>query len=106
MALFRCGTAPINIELGRYIGVPADQRFCIYCVNSVEDEIHVILNCPLYSSVRRDLFTLAAYHNPAFVNLSDDDKIIYVFTECNLVSKCAKTCKIILDKRNQQVYRF
>ena len=38
MARFRCGIAPINIELGLYVNVPADQRFCHFCDNCIEDE--------------------------------------------------------------------
>ena len=28
----------INIELGRYVGIPVNNRFCMFCENCVEDE--------------------------------------------------------------------
>ena len=39
MAKFRCGIAPINIEIGRYYGISANKRFCHLCSDVVEDEI-------------------------------------------------------------------
>ena len=42
MAKFRCGIAPINIEIGRYYGISANKRFCHLCSDVVEDEIHVV----------------------------------------------------------------
>ena len=56
LAKFRSGTAPIRIEIGRYINVPIENRICNYCesigVNIVEDERHVLLECPLYNDLR------------------------------------------------------
>ena len=40
---FRCGVAPINIELCRYrlARIPVEERVCSHC-NEVEDESHVL----------------------------------------------------------------
>ena len=48
MACFRCGIVPINIELGRYVNVPADQRFCHVIDNCIEDEVHTVVRCRMY----------------------------------------------------------
>ena len=100
MAKFRCGTPPINIELGRYISVPANERFCNFCQDMVEDEAHVILHCSLYNSVRNDLFTHAVYLNDNFMSLNDNAKLHYLFTNSHISVKCAKTCQNILSIRN------
>ena len=34
-AKFRCGVAPLQIELGRYIGQPEYNRLCPMCQNDV-----------------------------------------------------------------------
>ena len=52
---FRSGVAPINLELGRYLGIPVNNRFCNFCENCVEDEKHVLLSCPMYNGVRQAL---------------------------------------------------
>ena len=51
-AKFRCGVAPIKIETGRYGAnrVPPEERLCMQC-SRIEDEFHVIMQCPLYDDV-------------------------------------------------------
>ena len=52
-AKFRCGVAPINIELLRYglARIPVEERFCSHC-NEVKEESHVLMYCPLYDDIR------------------------------------------------------
>ena len=52
-AKFICWVAPLKIETGRYRvnRVPAEERLCVAC-NSVEDEFHVLMKCPLYRDAR------------------------------------------------------
>ena len=40
MAQLRGSTAPLEIEIGRYVGIPAEQRICKLCRGAVEDEVH------------------------------------------------------------------
>ena len=51
-AKFRCGVAPIMLEIGRYSNLPVENRVCPCCADCVETESHIILHCPLYSDVR------------------------------------------------------
>ena len=56
-AKFRCGVAPINIELCRYglARIPVEERVCSHC-NEVEDESHDCIDvCPLYNDIRDQL---------------------------------------------------
>ena len=47
------GTLPLNIETGRYRGVPQSKRLCLCCDQKmVEDEAHVFFKCPKYSEIR------------------------------------------------------
>ena len=55
IALFRCGAAPIRLETGRYTNLPENERVCFNCKDCVEDEMHVLLKCPVYNNVRNDL---------------------------------------------------
>ena len=61
---FRCGTFPINIELGRYrnLKIPLDNRLCNVCErHAIEDEKHFLLECSGYNILRHELFTNLTY---------------------------------------------
>ena len=53
---FRCGVAPIRVEIGRYERLALEDRHCFNCSNQVEDEEHVLLHCPIYQEIRQTLF--------------------------------------------------
>jgi hypothetical protein len=49
----------LEIERGRRAKpklIPANERVCRHCKDKVEDELHFITECPLYSQPRADLF--------------------------------------------------
>ena len=52
LAKFRCGMAPLKIETGRYSQTPICERICFNCTKLVEDEIHVLILCLVYQSIR------------------------------------------------------
>ena len=89
MVRFRCGIAPINIELGRYVNVPADKRFCHFCDNCIDDEVHTIVRCPMYAKVRNELFTQASYFNNDFIQ-NDIDKLILLFSDKRIAGSVLK----------------
>lgn len=100
---FRCGVAPLKIETGRYERKNLDERVCFNC-NILEDEKHVLLNCPLYEDLRHALFIDILCHNDMFLNLSDEEKFIYMFKNTNICNIVAKTCNNILTRRNSILY--
>jgi hypothetical protein len=58
MTRFRTSNHKLQIEIGRYTipKTPINDRTCKNCnLNSVEDELHCLLNCPKYSHLRREL---------------------------------------------------
>ena len=59
-ATFRCGVAPVRIKTDRYEGLELNRRICPLCKNGIEDEIHVMLHCPVYSNLRKVLLDKAA----------------------------------------------
>lgn len=71
MANFRSSSHSLMIEKGRHIGLPRDERFCLYCKNIVEDEYHFVFICPLYTELRNTYLpkkyfsvpTLNRFHN-------------------------------------------
>ncbi len=50
IAKFRLSAHKLKIETGRYNKTPVESRLCENCINnSIEDELHFLFNCPLYS---------------------------------------------------------
>ena len=95
LAKFRYGVAPINIELGRYIGNPPEQRTCPKCPDSVETEIHVLLECELYSDLRCVLIEAA---NTCVNDFYDLSVYCLIMNHHYLQILCAKTCFLILQR--------
>jgi hypothetical protein len=104
MALFRCGVAPIRLETGRYENLSIHERTCFNCTDTVEDEIHVMLHCPLYLQFREDLFESARTIVNNFDNLSDVEKMHNVFVNPFLTKFTAKACFNILKHRRLLLY--
>ena len=104
LAKFRCGVAPLKIETGRYERIPHDQRFCFSCANKVEDEIHVLTECPLYDDLRHVLYQKAADSSGTFIHLSDNEKMCFVLSNREISKTSAKTCYEILNRRRTLLY--
>ena len=98
LAKFRTGTAPLRIETGRYELLPVNERRCFNC-NAVEDELHVLIHCPLYEDIRCDLFNNAISVCDMFNYFTDIEKMCYILSNPNIVKDSAKTCWLILERR-------
>ena len=105
IAKFRTGVAPLRLETGRYEGLAVNQRTCFNCNESVESEQHVLLNCPLYEDLQQTMFNQAFNINSGFYSLSDEEKLIFLFTSKDMIKTVAKTCKDILDRRRRFLYK-
>jgi hypothetical protein len=97
-AKFRCGVAPLRLETGRYEGLAIEDRLCPFC-NMVETESHVLLNCDIYDDFRNELFHKAVNILPRFNNLTNQEKIEFIFTNFGMIRISAKTCFNILQRR-------
>ena len=66
LAAFRLSAHNLVIERGRHINVPRENRICRLCsMSMVESEFHVLLVCPRYSDIRRDLLPSTAWPSVA-----------------------------------------
>ena len=105
-AKFRCGTAPIKLEVGRYEGLDVKDRICPLCHNGVEDEMHVLLECNVYNDIRCELLKdLSVIHSDILTYSKEE--ILKCVLNCNtdfIVKKCAKACNAILSLRQQLLY--
>lgn len=106
-AKFRCGVAPIRLETGRYERLPQEQRICFNCQLEIENEEHVLLNCPLYNDLRRHMLNILSEEFPDIERRADQDRLTAILN-CKLnrsVRTCAKTCFEILRKRRDLLYK-
>ena len=60
MILKLCGgTAPLQVEMGRWRGVKREERICKECNSGeVEDVSHWLLRCPTWNSQRQSLMKM------------------------------------------------
>lgn len=79
VAKLRCGILQLHIESGRFNQTPLEERTCEICQsNSVEDEIHFVCVCPVYSDLRVKLYTSMLEQFPNLQNLSNMDKFVCI----------------------------
>ena len=53
MTKLRLSDHKLMIETGRHNNITKQLRFCPFCINKVEDEIHFILECHCYKALRK-----------------------------------------------------
>ena len=90
LARLRGGSAPLEIETGRYVGTPADQRVCKLCHSGVEDELHFVLTCPSLDADRQVLFNFMRNLVQSYELLSLEEKLCSVMLVSNNDRKVAK----------------
>ena len=80
LSRFRCSSHDLCIETGRHENVPAEHRFCKYCIPSVvEDEYHFLAICPHYNDLR-------TRHLPEWFRINPSyDKFISLLSSKNAV---------------------
>lgn len=105
LAKFRCGTAPIRVETGRYGSnrLPVNERVCFNCINQVEDEYHVLMECPLYDDLREDLMRTANSLLTDFDAQNSYEQFSTLLSNEIVIYYTAKTLCYIL-KRHQTLY--
>jgi hypothetical protein len=75
----------LNIEQMRYSSIdariPPEQRLCSQCnLKEIEDELHFITICPMYSSIRQEFFLKAEQLSKHFKSLNTAEKFHWLMT--------------------------
>ena len=77
IAKFRLGVLALNVEVGPYTKIPRENRLCVMCnMGHVENEIHVLFDCPMYQVMRESLFEKAIRHLASFNEVDIYEKIL------------------------------
>ena len=95
LSRLRLSNHKLCIETGRHLRpkLERSKRKCFICKNKIEDEIHFVVNCPLYSSERNILFHTIRYTSKHFDRLNtDEQKFIFIMTneDTNVMKQLAK----------------
>ena len=81
IAKLRTSSHKLNIEAGRYKNIKLENRLCTCCTqNKIEDEIHFLIQCPAYTIERTILYDRAKSVCSGFMNLTDENKFIWLLT--------------------------
>ena len=108
LAMLRLSTHPLKIEIGRYHNISRQNRTCDYCnLNDIENEIHFMTCCTLYSNIRNKLYQeLNGIGNSNWLSCDSDEKILCYLLQprdiqtAKLVIAYIKSC---LETRKKQL---
>lgn len=96
---FRLSNHALQIEKGRHSNIARNQRFCPFCLTSVETEQHFLLHCRKYDMGREKLFRELAVTVPRISHLSEKEKFFEIMTNSTCLQKTAKFVSISFDIR-------
>ena len=98
LAKLRLGVLALRIETGRYEypKLPEEQRSCLICgQDTVENEIHFLIYCPVYNEKRTELYN--SVDRLDFPTMTDIRKVQYLTSDENIVKR---TAQYIVDSWN------
>ena len=68
------------IETGRHKNIPKELRFCPFCPCAVETEIHFLLLCPVYNSLRSEMMLPINILKPSFIFYTNEEKFHFLLS--------------------------
>ena len=95
LAKVRCGVAPIQLEIGGYMGQSEEDRICPLCKRGIESECHVVIECELYDDLRTELLHKALANIDNFIILSPIEQFTTLMSCVKLQTlwaSCSKQC--------------
>jgi hypothetical protein len=63
-----------------FLWQPCLLTICCFCSGVIEDETHVLLNCPFYDDFRENLFNVAKCCIVDFMSFNNEEKIMLLFS--------------------------
>ena len=100
MTRLRLSSHSLHIETGRHRNIQRQDRICTLCNNNtVEDETHVLINCPVYHDIRPEV----VHRTTLNLNLCDLDKTVKILKSgdvkniAKFIHQLFKTREIMLD---------
>ena len=105
LARLRCGILPLEIEVGRYNGIPEERRICKLCdLGVVESELHFLFKCPINHNLRQEFINTVKNSYPDVARLPDTSKF-QVIKNSDVVKDTARYVYSALMRRHDCLYR-
>ena len=88
----RLSNHPLMIEKGRHLRIPKHLRMCPFCLNTVEDEVHFLIDCKCFVEHKKqfineiNIFLRDRY----FLQRSSVEQFIAIITNVDMSSALAK----------------
>ena len=79
----------------RFENLPVENRIYCFCLDFIEDETHVILNYPFCDYLLENVFNVAKHCMVDFMSFNNEEKIMFLFSNENMIRICANTCFLI-----------
>ena len=90
----------LEIEKGRYKSIPRNERYCPFCIVSVEDELHFLFKCLFYVHLQSDRDELLQPHFDSYSALTSFDKFFAVLQKAEPTRIFSSYLKSAFDKRS------
>ena len=102
---FRLSNHKLMIEVGRHMRpkLNREERICQICEKAVEDEVHLLVACKFYETLRKPMFDLCEELRPQFKYYSDEEKFIFIMTTPLLMHHVSKFLENALDIRENRL---
>ena len=84
----------LNIEKGRHNKIPKELRFCPFCPNQIESEIHFLIECNSYKEPRQDFMQIMTDNRPSLTYYTTTEKFLHILSEefAPLTAKFVHNC--------------
>ena len=100
LSKFRLSTHKLMIEKGRHLKLPLEERTCPVCHTGVEDEIHFLVKCDYYATLRKPLLDNCSKNRLQFDFYSDEEKFIFMMTFPTLMGDVSKFVYTAMRERD------
>ena len=97
---FRLSNHKLMVEKGRHLRLPLNERTCPVCQAGVEDEIHFLVQCTHYETLRKPLLDNCLESRPQFNFYSDEQKFIFIMTSPTIMGDVSKFVYTAMSERD------
>ena len=84
--------------------IPYDKRNGSNCITKVENEEHILLECPLHKDIRLELFSKSAMPSHMLDASSNPETVIHLLSDSRIITYSAKACHNFLSERRKYLY--
>ena len=101
---FRLSNHNLNIEKGRHKNIPKELRFCPFCPNQVETEVHFLIECETYKTVKEATIQPIMDTVPNFAYYTKTEQFQYLLREelapitAQYINNCFELRNFLVEK--------